>query len=92
VGFRCAAPDRLPLAGAQPDYPAAGRLEHLRDVPRHAGLYGVLGYASRGLIWAPLMAELLVSHLEHTPPPIEASLVDALDPGRFLLKARRRSQ
>jgi tRNA 5-methylaminomethyl-2-thiouridine biosynthesis bifunctional protein len=92
VGFRCAAPDRLPLAGALPDYPAAGRLEQLADVPRHAGLYGLLGYASRGLIWAPLMAELLVSQLDNTPPPLEAMLVDALDPGRFLLKQRRRAQ
>ncbi|MCU6500617.1 FAD-dependent 5-carboxymethylaminomethyl-2-thiouridine(34) oxidoreductase MnmC [Rugamonas sp. A1-17] len=92
VGFRCAAPDRLPLAGPLPDYPSAGRLERLRDVPRHPGLYGLLGYASRGLIWAPLMAELLVSQLENAPPPLEAMLVDALDPGRFLLKQRRRSQ
>ncbi|MES2160407.1 MAG: FAD-dependent 5-carboxymethylaminomethyl-2-thiouridine(34) oxidoreductase MnmC [Pseudomonadota bacterium] len=92
VGFRCAAPDRLPLAGALPDYPSAGRLERLRDVPRHPGLHGLLGYASRGLIWAPLMAELLVSQLENAPPPLETVLVDALDPGRFLLKQRRRSQ
>ena len=92
VGFRCAAPDRLPLCGALPDHGAAGRLERLRDVPRHPGLYGLLGYASRGLIWAPLMAELLVSQLENAPPPLEASLVAALDPGRFLLKERRRSQ
>jgi tRNA 5-methylaminomethyl-2-thiouridine biosynthesis bifunctional protein len=92
VGFRCAAPDRLPLAGALPDYPSAGRLERLRDVPRHPGLHGLLGYASRGLIWAPLMAELLVAQLENAPPPLEAALVEALDPGRFLLKQRRRSQ
>lgn len=92
VGFRCAAPDRLPLAGALPDYPNAGRVEFLPDVPRHPGLHCLLGYASRGLIWAPLMAELLVSQLEHTPPPLEAALVDALDPGRFLLKQRRRAQ
>jgi len=92
VGFRCAAPDRLPLAGALPDYPSAGRLERLRDVPRHPGLHCLLGYASRGLIWAPLMAELLVSQLENTPPPLETALVDALDPGRFLLKQRRRVQ
>lgn len=92
VGFRCAAPDRLPLAGALPDYPSAGRLERLRDVPRHPGLHCLLGYASRGLIWAPLMAELLVSQLENAPPPLESALVDALDPGRFLLKQRRRAQ
>ena len=92
VGFRSAAPDRLPLAGALPDYPNAGRLEFLADVPRHPGLHCLLGYASRGLIWAPLMAELLVSQLEGTPPPLESALIDALDPGRFLLKQRRRAQ
>lgn len=92
VGFRSAAPDRLPLVGPLPDYGSAGRLEQLEDVPRHPGLYGLLGYASRGLIWAPLMAELLVSQLEGTPLPVEAMLAEALDPGRFLLKERRRSQ
>ncbi|MFA9218911.1 MAG: FAD-dependent 5-carboxymethylaminomethyl-2-thiouridine(34) oxidoreductase MnmC, partial [Sphingomonadaceae bacterium] len=92
VGFRCAAPDRLPLAGALPDEAAAGRLEQLSDVPRHPGLYGLLGYASRGLIWAPLMAELLLAQLERRPLPVEASLAAALDPGRFLLKQRRRQQ
>lgn len=92
VGFRCAAPDRLPLVGALPDEAAAGRLERLRDVPRHAGLYGLLGYASRGLIWGPLMAELLACQLDGSPAPLEATLVAALDPGRFLLKQRRRSQ
>lgn len=89
VGFRCMAPDRLPLAGPLPDYSAAGRPERLRDVPRHAGLYGLLGYASRGLIWAPLAAELLAAQLEHEPLPLEAALAAALDPARFLLKARR---
>jgi tRNA 5-methylaminomethyl-2-thiouridine biosynthesis bifunctional protein len=83
------APDRLPLVGALPDVDAAGGTERLRDVPRHPGLYGLLGYASRGLIWAPLCAELLVSRLENAPLPLEAALVDALDPARFVLRARR---
>ena len=48
--------------------------------------------ARGSLAAAPLMAELLVSQLENTPPPLEATLVAALDPGRFLLKERRRSQ
>ncbi|MGJ9419001.1 FAD-dependent 5-carboxymethylaminomethyl-2-thiouridine(34) oxidoreductase MnmC [Massilia sp. CMS3.1] len=89
VGFRCVAPDRLPLVGALPDVDAAGSTERLRELPRHPGLYGLLGYASRGLIWAPLCAELLVSRLENAPLPLEASLVDALDPARFVLRARR---
>lgn len=89
VGFRCVAPDRLPLVGRLPDFGAAGRTERLRDVPRHPGLHALLGYASRGLIWAPLAAELLAAQLEGEPLPLETSLVDALDPARFVLRARR---
>lgn len=89
VGFRCVAPDRLPLVGRLPDFAAAGATERLRDVARHPGLHGLLGYASRGLIWAPLGAELLAAQLEGEPLPLETALVDALDPARFVLRARR---
>ncbi len=37
------------------------------------------------------MADLLVSRLEGEPLPLESDLVNACDPGRFLLKAARRS-
>jgi len=96
-GLRCVAPDRLPLVGALPDTAAAaaavaaGRtIERLRDVPRHGGLYGLLGYASRGLIWAPLAAELLAAQLEGEPLPLEMALAASIDPARFLLKELRR--
>ena len=91
TGFRCVAPDRLPLAGALPDPGVPGRCERLRDVPRWPGLHGLLGYASRGLIWAPLAAELLACQLEGEPLPVEAQLAAALDPARFLLRERRRN-
>lgn len=90
VGFRTMAPDRLPLVGQLPDSTSEGRAERLRDLPRHQGLYTLLGYASRGLIWAPLAAEILACQLEDEPLPIEATLAAALDPGRFLLKQRRK--
>jgi tRNA 5-methylaminomethyl-2-thiouridine biosynthesis bifunctional protein len=89
VGFRCIAPDRLPLVGRLPDFAAACGTERLRDVPRHPGLHGLLGYASRGLIWAGFAAELLAAQIEGEPLPLEAGLVDALDPARFVLRARR---
>jgi tRNA 5-methylaminomethyl-2-thiouridine biosynthesis bifunctional protein len=89
VGFRCIAPDRLPLVGRLPDFAAAGNTERLRDVPRHPGLYALLGYASRGLIWAGWAAELLAAQIEGEPLPLESALVDALDPARFVLRARR---
>ncbi|HEY0062886.1 MAG TPA: FAD-dependent 5-carboxymethylaminomethyl-2-thiouridine(34) oxidoreductase MnmC [Telluria sp.] len=90
VGFRCVAPDRLPLVGALPDVQTSGRIELLREIARAPGLYGLLGYASRGLAWAPLAAELLASQVDGNPLPLEAELVTALDPARFLLRARRR--
>lgn len=85
VGFRCIAPDRLPLVGALPDMDAATPAR-LDGVVRHPGLYGLLGYASRGLIWAPLMAELLAASLEREPLPLPRDLLAVIDPGRFALK------
>jgi tRNA 5-methylaminomethyl-2-thiouridine biosynthesis bifunctional protein len=90
VGFRCVAPDRLPLVGALPEYDSGARIERLRDVARQDGLYGLLGYASRGLAWAPLAAELLASQLDGEALPLEAELAAALDPARFLVRARRK--
>ena len=37
------------------------------------------------------LASLLISRLEGEPLPLESDLVDACDPGRFLLKAARRN-
>ncbi|WP_255365255.1 FAD-dependent 5-carboxymethylaminomethyl-2-thiouridine(34) oxidoreductase MnmC [Collimonas sp. OK242] len=93
VGFRCVASDRLPLVGALPDKTGACAVREakLKDLARFPGLYSLLGYASRGLIWAPLAAEFLASQLNGEPLPIEADLAAALDPARFLLKKQRRN-
>lgn len=92
VGFRSVATDRLPLVGALPDPAFAIGAERLRALPRQPGLYGLLGYASRGLTWAPLAAELLAASLEGEPLPLETGLADALDPARFQLRGRRGAQ
>jgi len=88
VGFRCVAPDRLPLIGALPDIPAT-RVDP-RALPRLHGLYGALGYASRGLTWAMLGGELVASAVEGEPLPLEGDLADAVDPARFALRRARR--
>ncbi len=98
VGFRCAAPDRLPLIGAVPDLVSAhqqtGALTgaHAPDLPRLPGLYAACAYGSRGLLWAALAGEVIASLINGEPPPLQASLLDAIDPGRFALKRLRRSQ
>lgn len=91
VGFRAATPDRLPLAGPlpDPDVPLARDIQ-LRDMPRLPGLHGLLGLGSRGLVWATLAAEVLASQLHGDPLPLEADLMDALDPARFRLRSHRR--
>ena len=92
VGFRAVAPDRLPLIGALADEGAAApKNPRPATLPRLAGLYGAFAYGSRGLLWAGLGAELLASMLEGEPLPVESRLADAVDPGRFLLRALRRA-
>lgn len=90
VGFRCVAADRMPMVGALPDPAAPIAGSRLRDVPRLPGLYGLLAYGSRGMLWSSFAAELLASMLEGEPLPVEAELAMTLDPARFALKAHRR--
>jgi tRNA 5-methylaminomethyl-2-thiouridine biosynthesis bifunctional protein len=90
VGFRCVSPDRLPLIGALPDIHASPR--DSRALPRLPGLYGALAYASRGLTWAALGAELIASLVDGEPLPLEGDLIDAVDPGRFALRRARRGR
>ena len=89
VGFRCVAADRLPLIGA---LPSTGRNAAVsaRDVPRLTGVYGAFAYASRGLTWAALGAEIIAAELEGEPSPVESDLAQAIDPARFLLRRARR--
>ncbi len=92
VGFRCVAPDRLPVVGALAEAAPAHREARLEEVPRLAGVYALTGLASRGLTWASLAAELLASQIEDEPMPLETDLVEALDPARFLLRRLRRGR
>ncbi|MDY7577290.1 FAD-dependent 5-carboxymethylaminomethyl-2-thiouridine(34) oxidoreductase MnmC [Herbaspirillum sp. RTI4] len=93
AAIRCVSADRLPLVGALPDRTdglsgAANR--KLSDWPRLPQVYGLLGYASRGVIWSSLAAELLAAQLQGEPLPLPRDLVAALDPARFACKAARR--
>ena len=89
VGFRCVAPDRLPLIGEMPDIQAAR--PDARAFLRLHGLYSALGYASRGLTWAALGGELIASAMDGEPLPLEGDLADAVNPARFALRRARRS-
>lgn len=90
--WRWSAVDRLPLIGAVPDAEAAAnRLDQPRFVPRVPGLFVFAALGSRGITWSALGAQLLASIITGAPAPIEASLIDAVDPARFVSRRARRS-
>jgi tRNA 5-methylaminomethyl-2-thiouridine biosynthesis bifunctional protein len=101
-GVRCTSPDHLPLVGALPDRDAYLRdfaaLHHghpwtrYPDADYQAGLFALVGLGSRGLVAAPLAAELLACHLTGEPWPLERDLVTALHPGRFLVRELKRRE
>ena len=68
TGYRTTVPDRLPIFGGT----------------GVEGIHAATGLGSRGLLWAPLGAELLASQLEGDPLPLPRDLAGALSPRRFL--------
>jgi len=70
-------------------FPDGLRIDQPRLVPRQAGLYVFTALGSRGIAWAPLGARLLAGWIAGAPLPLESSLVDALDPARFVARAAR---
>ena len=92
TAWRCSARDRLPVIGAVPDGDAnAGRLDQPRFVPRVPGLHVFTGLGSRGITWCTLGAALLAAGITGAPAPVEAGLLDALDPARFVSRRARRA-
>jgi tRNA 5-methylaminomethyl-2-thiouridine biosynthesis bifunctional protein len=92
IGWRCACDDGLPLIGAAPDEAAASgrRFERLTELPRLPGLYVFRALGSRGIAWAALGAQVLAALIGGAPPPLEARLLQAIDPARFALRRSRR--
>ena len=95
VGVRCVARDRMPIVGALVDLSAARAGAdalsgaQLADLSRLPGAYAAFAYASRGVTWALLAAELVASQIEGAPLPVEGALADAVDPGRFAVHQLR---
>jgi len=89
VGWRLATPDRLPLVGGLPDGSAPARADQARFQARLPGLAVCMGMGSRGITWAALCAQVLAAQVSGAPCPLEASLVDAIDPVRFQVRRQR---
>lgn len=94
TAWRCMTPDRLPVIGAapalDPDVRAdASRHDQVRYVMREPGLFVFTALGSRGITWAALGAEVLAAAISAATAPLEASLLDAIDPARFAVRAWR---
>ncbi|AQL38918.1 bifunctional tRNA (5-methylaminomethyl-2-thiouridine)(34)-methyltransferase MnmD/FAD-dependent 5-carboxymethylaminomethyl-2-thiouridine(34) oxidoreductase MnmC [Pseudomonas syringae] len=96
AAFRCTSPDYLPIVGPLADreafvqaYAALGKdARQVPDItcPWLDGLYVNSGHGSRGLITAPLCAELIAAWLDNEPLPLPRSVAEACHPNRFALR------
>ncbi len=102
VSWRAITPDRRPLIGPLVE-PALfdtvyHDLRHGRPPSRYPGapyvpgLYALSGLGSHGLIFAPWGAALLADLLEGAPLGTSRSLMEAVHPARFRVRALRRGQ
>jgi len=100
AAVRCTTTDHLPVAGPVPDQATYLRdfaeLRHGHSWARypaasyHSGLYVVTGLGARGLVAAPLAAELLACQIGGEPWPVERDIANALHPARFLVRDLKR--
>ena len=62
---------------------ARRRLDVKRGALWGLAAFACLGLASRGLTWAPLLAETLACLISGEPPPLERTMLGFLAPERF---------
>ena len=96
VGFRSVTPDYLPMVGQIADENSVierfGKLrkdanyKFQQAMPYLQGLYINAGHGSKGLISAPLSAEILASQMANQALPVAQCVARGLDPNRFLIR------
>lgn len=102
AAFRCTSIDYLPLVGPVADYDAFmqtyadlrkdARLPLQQSCPWHSGLYVNSAHGSRGLLSAPLSAELLSAWICDEPLPLPQELAQQCHPNRFALRTLIRNR
>ena len=102
AAIRCSTPDHLPMVGGVPNiniqteqydnlYKALPAKHYPHPID-HKNLYMLCGLGSRGLTTAPLCAEILTSQILNEPLPLSTTLLDTLNPNRFLIRGLIRRQ
>lgn len=96
VAFRASTYDRLPYVGPVPDlsfclekykdYKKGFSLDKFEDCKYLPGLFVNLGHGSRGIVSAPLCAELIASMAASEPLPLEREVLPSLLPMRWIIR------
>ena len=73
VAFRCATHDYQPVAGPCPG----------NDETAGPGVYLLTGFGSKGLVWAPLLAEYLADRICQQPACLNTRLARRVETGRL---------
>lgn len=91
VAWRSQTPDYLPVAGPLLDADAL-----IANTPRYnekpenlawlTGLYINAGHGAKGFLTAPLCAEIIASEVAGAPSPVPTSILNALQPNRFVMR------
>ncbi len=102
VGFRTTTSDYFPIAGPVPDFDEmAKRFAPLSKSARRyidicgayqENLYCLLGLGSKGLAYAPLLADALTSTIVGEPLSLETALWQHIHPSRFLIRQLIRNE
>jgi tRNA 5-methylaminomethyl-2-thiouridine biosynthesis bifunctional protein len=91
AAIRATTSDYLPLAGASLDTAQLKENPPRYNAPPSSlpwldGLYINAGHGAKGLVNAPLCAEIIASLICNEPAPVDCSLLSALDPNRLALR------
>jgi tRNA 5-methylaminomethyl-2-thiouridine biosynthesis bifunctional protein len=104
TAWRWSSRDRLPVIGAVPVMPCvdfgqptlASALQRRPDQPRFVarvrGLFVFTALGSRGITWSSLGGRVVASAITGAPAPLGSSLLDAIDPARFVTRALRHAR
>ncbi len=99
-GYRATTPDKLPLAGPCPDYTkTVEQFAELRNgkaidapAPRVDNVYISTGFGAHGMTGAPLAGEIIAAEISGDPCPVPQSLIEHLQPERFILRDLKRKK
>ena len=103
TSWRWVSVDRLPIIGAIPSElldandvgwrgETSPRFDQPRFIARAPGLFVFAALGSRGIASASLGARLLAATITGAPSVVEADLIDAVDPARFVSRRFRRDE